>query len=62
MSDGTTITTNGERLHVTEKVFDHGVDALGVLGITAAAYAGAANEVVVFGIATIALGKRVLQR
>lgn len=61
MSDGTTITDDG-RIDITEKALDHGVDALAALGIVATAYADAATAMVVGGLVSIALGKRVLNQ
>lgn len=61
MSNGTKANLDGKKFQVTEKVFDHAVDAVAALGIVATALGGVTNETVVFGLVSIALGKRVLK-
>lgn len=60
MSNGTTISDG--RVQITEKVIDHGVDALCAVGIAATAYVGAADTAVIGGLVSIALGKRIVKK
>lgn len=60
MTDGTTITD--DKVQITEKAIDHGVDAIAALGIVAVAIGiGEVSPTVVGGLVTIALGKRALK-
>jgi len=47
---------------VTNKVVDHGVDALCAIGIVASVALGEPNTSVIGGLVSIALGKRVLKK
>jgi len=60
MSNGTKVELDGTKAQITEKVFDHLTDGLCATVIGYAAISGQATPVVVGGLVSIALGKRVM--